>query len=192
MTCFFYQVLVELAVKIVAWAKDVLNVCSFSSVVADYQFFLFPNPFVSFHMILWCTVYTWLFYPFFWLSIAELLWMMLIVSWGSGGHEKHGNSIRRGMWWSGGKAQWYPYVQFYVCVADGVLKEIKVRCSVLEVLHCDLIISCCSWTNLDIIFCSLVMLVSLGGFQNVVIVCRWLLPLLVDYWSVLTFYEISC
>jgi hypothetical protein len=30
---------------------------------------------------------------------------------------------------------------------DGVLKEIKVRCSVLEVLHCDLIISCCSRTN---------------------------------------------
>jgi hypothetical protein len=38
MTCFFDQVLVQLAVKIiVAWAKDVLNVCSFESVLADYH-----------------------------------------------------------------------------------------------------------------------------------------------------------
>jgi hypothetical protein len=56
-----------------------------------------------------------------------------------------------------------------LCIANGVLEEIKVRCLVLKVLHCDLIISCYSRTNLDIIFCSVVMLLSLGGFLEVTI-----------------------
>jgi hypothetical protein len=94
----------------------------------------------------------------------------------------HENSVGPGMWWSGGKAQWYPYVQFHVCISDGVLEDIKVRCSVLKVLHCDLIISCYSWTNLDIIFIFFNDSCEFRWIPRTTVTsCRCFLPLLANY-----------